>query len=64
MGRTDTPADVQWTRSLAAVIVGLVFASGELRPVVQVPGASALPQELRALAAIPCLIINFVRGAD
>ena len=64
MGRVDTPADVQWTRALTAVVAGIVLASGMLRPVVQLPGAGALPPELRRLAAIPCLVMNFVRGAD
>jgi hypothetical protein len=62
MGRGDAPADVQWARALTAVVVGLVLACGTLRPVVSVPGASKLQHELRSLSAIPCQVLNIVRG--
>lgn len=32
MGRGDAPADVQWTRALAAVAIAFVFASWQLCP--------------------------------
>lgn len=62
ISRTDAPADVQWARALTAVIVGLILACGILRSGVSTPGAGMLPAEVRALAALPCLLMYVVRG--
>jgi hypothetical protein len=62
MGRPETPADCQLSRALIAVALGLVFALGLLRPVVDVPGVRAVLPELRALAGVPCLVIESVAG--
>jgi len=63
MGGVDAPADVQWARALTAVVAGLLLACGTLGPVVSVPGASKLQHELRSLSAIPCQVMNIIRGA-
>ncbi|MGH8249739.1 MAG: hypothetical protein ACREVI_03405 [Steroidobacteraceae bacterium] len=60
MGRVDSPADVQLTRALVAVVLGLALALGLLRPLVDVPGVRAVLPELRAVAGIPCLVIEAV----
>jgi hypothetical protein len=57
MGRVDVPADVQWTRVLIAVVLGLLFACGMLRPVVDSPSVRTLLPELRAIAGVSCLVI-------
>ena len=57
MGRVDVPADVQWTRALIAVALGLLFACSVLRPASDSPNVRTLPPELRAVAGIPCLVI-------
>ena len=57
MGRDHAPADVQWTRALIAVALGLLFACSVLRPVVDSPSVRTLLPELRAVAGIPCLVI-------
>jgi hypothetical protein len=62
MGRADTPADVQLSRALIAVALGLALALGLLHPIVEVPGVRAVLPELRAVAGIPCLVIESVRG--
>ena len=62
MSRDDAPADVQLARALIAVVLGLVFALGMLRPVVDVPSVRTLPPELRALAGVPCLVIRIFTG--
>ena len=62
MRRDEAPADVQLTRALVAVVIGLVFALSVLRPVVDVPSVRTLPPELRAVAGIPCLVIRIFTG--
>ena len=62
MSRNETPADVQLARALIAVVLGLVFALGMLRPIVDVPSVRTLPPELRALAGVPCLVIRIFTG--
>jgi len=62
MSRGDAPADVQLARVLIAVVSGLVFAIGVLRPAVDVPSVRTLLPELRALAAVPSLVISTFTG--
>jgi hypothetical protein len=62
MSRDDAPADVQLARALIAVVLGLVFALGALRPAVEAPSVRTLPPELRALAGVPCLVIRMFTG--
>lgn len=62
MSRVDAPADVQWTRAFVAVIAGVVLAFAALHPAMPMPGAGTLPAELRALAALPCLVMQIARG--
>lgn len=57
MGRADDPADVQWTRALIAVALGLLFTCSVLRPAADSPNVRTLLPELRAVAGIPCLVI-------
>lgn len=60
MGRPDSPADTQLSRALVAVALGLVLALSLLRPIVEVPGVRAVLPELRAVAGVPCLVIEAV----
>ena len=62
MSRDDAPADVQLARALIAVVLGLVFALGVLRPAVDVPSVRTLLPELRAVAGVPCLVIRIFTG--
>ncbi len=62
MSRDDAPADVQLARALVAVVLGLVFAVGMLRPAVEVPSVRTLLPELRAVAGVPCLVIRVFTG--
>lgn len=62
MSRDDAPADVQLARALVAVVLGLVFALGALRPAVEVPSVRTLLPELRAVAGVPCLVIRIFTG--
>ena len=62
MSRDDAPADVQLARALIAVVLGLVFALGVLRPAVEVPSVRTLLPELRAVAGVPCLVIRIFTG--
>ncbi len=63
VGRSDSPADVQWARAVAAVIVGAVLGCAMVRPAALLPGAAtAMPAELRALVAFPCIVMCIVRG--
>ena len=62
MSRDDAPADVQLARALVAVVLGLVFALGVLRPAVDVPSVRTLLPELRAVAGVPCLVIRIFTG--
>lgn len=62
MSRDELPADVQWTRALAAVALGLVFACSFTKQMIDVPGVRSVTSELRALAGVPCLVIRFVTG--
>jgi hypothetical protein len=57
MSRADVPADLQWTRALIAVALGLLFACSVLRPAVDSPNVRTLLPELRAVSGIPCLVI-------
>ena len=57
VGRDAAPADVQLTRAFIAVVIGMVFGFGVLRPICQVPSARTLPPELRVLSGIPSLVI-------
>ena len=57
MSRADVPADVQWTRALIAVALGLFFTCSVLRPAVDSPSVRTLLPELRAVAGISCLVI-------
>ncbi len=45
------------SRALIAVVLGLVFALGVLRPAVDVPSVRTLLPELRAVAGVPCLVL-------
>jgi hypothetical protein len=62
VSREDTPADIQLSRALIAVVLGLVFALSVLRPVVDVPSVRTLLPELRAVAGVPCLVIRIFTG--
>jgi len=62
VSRGEAPADVQLTRALIAVALGLVFALSILRPVVDVPSVRTLLPELRAVAGVPCLVIRILTG--
>ena len=53
MSRNETPADVQLARALIAVVLGLVFALGMLRPVVDVPSVRAAPAAACARSGHP-----------
>lgn len=52
MGRDDSPADVQITRSFVAVAAGLVIATGLLCPTSYASRVERLPPEFRAVAMI------------
>lgn len=62
MSRDEAPADVQLTRALIAVVLGLLFALSVLRPAVDVPSVRTLVPELRAVAGVPCLVIRIFAG--
>lgn len=62
MSRDEAPADVQLARTLVAVVLGLMFALGMLRPAVDVPSLRTLLPELRAVAGVPCLVIRIFTG--
>lgn len=57
MGRTDAPADVQWTRAVIAVALGLLFTFSVLRPACDSPSVRTLLPELRAVSGLPSLVI-------
>ena len=57
MGRDESPADVQMTRALIAVAVGLLLAFWVLVPECAQPTVHALLPEFRALAGIQTLVI-------
>jgi hypothetical protein len=58
VGGDTPPADVQITRAVVAVALGLVFAYWlVLRPVCNEPSVRTLLPELRALSGIPSLVI-------
>lgn len=62
MGREESPADHQWARALAAVVLGLLLACSALRPVAKVPNLRTLAPELRALSGVPSLVIRTFTG--
>ncbi len=57
MGRSDVPADVQWTRVLIALALGVVFAVSLLCPDAAEPNVRTMLPELRALAGVSCFVI-------
>jgi hypothetical protein len=57
MGREESPADVQMTRALIAVAIGLLLAFWVLVPECAQPTVHALLPEFRALAGIQTLVI-------
>lgn len=57
MGRDESPADVQTTRALIAVAIGLLLAFWVLVPECAQPTVNALLPELRALTCMQTLVI-------
>lgn len=57
MGRSDAPADVQWTRVLIALGLGVVFAVSLLCPSADEPNLRTMLPELRALVGVSCFVI-------
>ena len=57
VGGESAPADVQITRALIAVVLGLVFSICVLRPVCESPSVRTLLPELRVLTGVPSLVI-------
>lgn len=62
VGRDEAPADVQLSRALIAVVLGLLIAIAMIRPVVDVPSVRTRLPELRAIAGVPTLVIRTVTG--
>jgi hypothetical protein len=60
--REGGPADIQWARALAAVVLGLVLACAAVRKVACVPTLWSVAPEFRALAGVPSLVIHVVTG--
>jgi len=62
VGREELPADQQWARAIAAVVLGIFLACSALRPVAKVPNLRTLAPELRALSGVPSLVIRTFTG--
>lgn len=62
MGREDAPADVQWARALAAVVLGLLLAGAAMRDVDCMPNLRTVAPEFRALTGVPSLVIRTFIG--
>lgn len=56
------PADVQWARALAAVILGLLLTGAAMRDVICTPNLRTMAPEFRALSGVPSLVIHTFIG--
>lgn len=62
VGNEQSPADVQWARALAAVVLGFLLAGAAMRDVVCAPDLRTVAPEFRALAGVPSLVIRTLTG--
>ena len=62
MGREENPADVQWARALAAVVLGFLLAGAVMRDVVCAPNLRTVAPEFRTLSGYPSLVIRTLTG--
>ena len=62
VAREEIPADVQWARALAAVVLGLLLAGAAMRDVICAPSLRTVAPEFRALSGVPSLVIRTFTG--